>query len=190
MDMKNVNDFEIIDSVLAGNHSDFRFLIDRYKNKAFGMLRRMLRNDEDAEEVLQDCFLKAYKNLPGFNRKSKFSTWFFRIVYNTALNRIGSAARKHEKERTDIESLDNVYFTGQTDSGELSEKKEILNKVINQLPPKYSAVVTLFYLEEQSIEEIAGIMNMTESNIKVMLFRARKSLKDFILQNKLEGELR
>jgi len=188
--MKNVNDFEIIDSVIAGNHSDYRFLIDRYKNKAFGMLRRMLRNDADAEEVLQDCFLKAYKNLSGFNRKSKFSTWFFRIVYNTALNRINSAARKQEKERTDLESLDNFHFGEQDNLSELEEKKELITKLVNQLPLKYSAVVTLFYLEEQTIEEIAGIMNMTESNVKVMLFRARKSLKDYITQNNLEGELR
>ena len=83
--MKKLSDIEIIDSVLKGNQGDYALLIDRYKDKAFSLLKRLLGNEMDAEEALQDSFLKAYNSLAGFRRDSKFSTWFYRITYNTAL---------------------------------------------------------------------------------------------------------
>ena len=76
-----------------GNTADFSVLVDRYKNKSFTMLKRMLKNDFDAEEVLMDCFMKAYNNLGSFKFESKFSTWFYRIVYNTALTKLSSSKR-------------------------------------------------------------------------------------------------
>ena len=82
MIMKNLTDVEIIESVKKGNQADYTVLIDRYKNKAFTMLKRMLKNDFEAEEVLMDAFLKAYNNLSSFKFEAKFSTWFYRIVYN------------------------------------------------------------------------------------------------------------
>ncbi len=95
--MKNLSDLEIIESVLRGNHSDFSLLINRYKNKAFSLLKRMLKNEMEAEEVLQDCFLKAFNGLKSFKQESKFSTWFYRIVYNSALTRLSSSKKKNYK---------------------------------------------------------------------------------------------
>ena len=80
--MKNLSDNEIIESIKKGNHSDYSLLIDRYKNKAFSLLKRMLKNEMEAEEVLQDCFLKAFYGLNSFKQEAKFSTWFYRIVFN------------------------------------------------------------------------------------------------------------
>ena len=77
--MKGLSDREIVDSVKKGNHSDYAILIDRYKNKAFSMLTRMLKNKMEAEEVLQDSFLKAFNGLKDFKGESKFSTWFYKI---------------------------------------------------------------------------------------------------------------
>lgn len=94
--MRNLSDQEIIDSVRKGNSSDYSILVNRYKNKAFSMLKRMLKNDFDAEEVLQDCFLKAYKSLVNFKGESKFSTWFYRIVYNSAVTKLSSQKRKQK----------------------------------------------------------------------------------------------
>ena len=84
--MKNLTDFEIIESIKRGNHSDFSILVDRYKNKAFSLLKRMLKNDMEAEEILQDAFIKTFNGLKNFKKESKFSTWFYRIVYNTAIS--------------------------------------------------------------------------------------------------------
>jgi len=94
--MINITDQEVIESVKKGNQADYSIIVDRYKNKAFSLLRRMLKNDFDAEEVLQDCFLKAYNSLNSFKGESKFSTWFYRIVYNTALTKLSSKKRKTE----------------------------------------------------------------------------------------------
>ena len=80
--MKNLTDIEIIESVQKGNAADFAILVDRYKNKAFSMLKRMLKNEQEAEEVLQDCFLKSFQSLNSFRGDAKFSTWFYKITYN------------------------------------------------------------------------------------------------------------
>jgi len=84
--MKKLSDQQIIESVRDGNQSDYSIIVDRYKNKAFSLLKRMLKNEQDAEETLQDCFLKAYNSLNNFKGEAKFSTWFYRIVYNTAFH--------------------------------------------------------------------------------------------------------
>jgi RNA polymerase sigma-70 factor (ECF subfamily) len=78
--MKKLSDQEILDSVIRGNQADYSIIVDRYKNKAFSLLKRMLKNEQDAEETLQDCFLKAYNSLSNFKGEAKFSTWFYRIV--------------------------------------------------------------------------------------------------------------
>ena len=106
--MRNLSDQEIIDSVRKGNESDYSIIVDKYKNKAFSMLKRMLKNEFDAEEVLQDCFLKAFKSLSTFKGEAKFSTWFYRIVYNTALTKLSSKKRKTETEMSSVEDHFNL----------------------------------------------------------------------------------
>ncbi len=98
--MRELTDAEVIESVRKGNQSDFEILVDRYKNKAFSLLCNMLKDNMEAEEVLQDAFLKAYYGLNNFKQEAKFSTWFYRIVYNTALTRLSAKKRKIEKEMT------------------------------------------------------------------------------------------
>jgi RNA polymerase sigma factor (sigma-70 family) len=111
--MKNISDFDVIESVIRGNSADFSILIDRYKNKAFSMLRRMLKNEFDAEEVLQDCFLKAFNSLSSFKQESKFSTWFYRIVYNTALTRLSSKKRKIENEMSSVDEYFDLEYNAE-----------------------------------------------------------------------------
>ena len=82
--MKNLTDQQIIESILKGNNADFALLVDRYKDRAFSLLKRMLKNEMDAEEALQDAFLKMFNSLKDFRAESKFSTWFYKIVFNTA----------------------------------------------------------------------------------------------------------
>jgi RNA polymerase sigma factor (sigma-70 family) len=187
--MRNLSDQEIIDSVRKGNDSDYSIIVNRYKNKAFLMLKRMLKNEFESEEVLQDCFLKVYKSLNTFKGEAKFSTWFYRIVYNTALSRISSQKRKTETEMTSVEDHFNLESEYRSDEIEKKDVNQLIHDTISKLPERYSAVITMFYLNEMSIEEISEVMGISVSNVKVMLHRSRNSLRDLILNSRLAKEL-
>jgi RNA polymerase sigma factor (sigma-70 family) len=187
--MRNLSDQEIIDSVRKGNDSDYSIIVNRYKNKAFSMLKRMLKNDFDAEEVLQDCFLKAYNSLNAFKGEAKFSTWFYRIVYNTALTRLSSQKRKTEAEMTSVEDHFNLESEYVADEIEKKDINQLIRDTISKLPERFSAIITMFYLSEMSIEEISEVTGMSISNVKVMLHRSRNSLRDLILKTRLAEEL-
>lgn len=186
--MRNLSDREIIDSVKKGNTSDYSIIINRYKNKAFSMLKRMLEDELDAEEILQDCFLKAYNALENFKGESKFSTWFYRIVYNTALTKLSSQKRKIETEMSSVEEHFNLISSYNSDEVEKKDLKILIRETLNKLPERYSAIITLFYLNEMSIEEISEVMQISVSNVKVMLYRARNELRNLILKNGLAEE--
>lgn len=187
--MKNLSDIEIIESVKRGNQSDYSIIINRYKNKAFSMLKRMLSNEMEAEEVLQDCFLKAYHGLNNFKMESKFSTWFYRIVYNTALTKLSGKKRKIENEMTSIDDHLDLAYEENTDQFSNEETGMLINSLIEKLPAKYSSVITMFYLEEMSCEEIGEVMNLSVPNVKVILYRSRNALKDIILKMKNSEDL-
>jgi RNA polymerase sigma-70 factor (ECF subfamily) len=186
--MKNLTDVEIIESIKKGNTADYSILIDRYKNKSFSMLKRMLKNDFDAEEVLMDCFLKVYNNLSSFKYESKFGTWFYRIVYNTALTKLSSVKRKIENEMSSVDDLLHLKSDYNADVLVNEDISEIIKKVVNQLPPKNAAIITMFYLEEMSTEEISQVLEISVANVKVILYRSRNLLKDIIeKKNLLQG---
>ena len=187
--MKNIPDQEIIDSIKNGNHSDFSILVDRYKIKAFPMLKRMLRNEFDAEEVLQDAFLKAYRSLNSFKGEAKFSTWFYRIVYNSALTKLSSKRRKIEQEMSSIEDHHDLMDSFNSIETEKKNISEIINDLINLLPEKYSTIITLFYLNGLTCEEISETMNITLSNVKVLLYRSRNAMRDMIVKHNLTEEI-
>ena len=187
--MKNISDQDIINSVLEGNESDYSIIVDRYKNKAFSMLRRMLKSDFDAEEVLQDCFVKAYYSLKNFKGESKFSTWFYKIVYNTALTKLSLKRRKIESEMSSVEDHFNLESDYDFIDVEKKDLNDFIREIINKLPERHTAVISLFYLNEMSIEEISDVLQVSASNVKVMLYRARNSLRDLILNSKLAEEI-
>ncbi len=187
--MKNLTDAEIIESVKKGNAADYSVLIDRYKSKSYTMLKRMLKNDFEAEEVLMDCFLKAYNNLSTFKNESKFSTWFYRIVYNTALTKLSSSKRKIEME---MSSIDDLHFLKSDYSADILVNEDIstvMKKMINQLPPKNAAVITMFYLEEMKTEEISEVLEISVANVKVILHRSRNLLREILEKRNLLQEV-
>ncbi len=187
--MKAVTDIEIVQSVLRGNKNDFALLVDKYKNRAFNLVRNLLKNEMDAEEVLQDAFVKAYKNLPRFRREAKFSTWFYKIVYNTALSFLKSKRRKIDDLTSTADSkmnLSDEYFNpvGGTESIELS-----ILKLIDGLPVRYSLVLILFYIDGLSLAEISSIFSASISSVKVLLHRARKLLREAVIKHNMTEEL-
>jgi RNA polymerase sigma factor (sigma-70 family) len=187
--MKGVSDQEIIESVKKGNHSDYAILIDRYKNKAYSMLTRMLKNRMEAEEVLQDCFLKAFKGLNNFKGDSKFSTWFYKIVYNSALSRLSIQKRKTESEMSSVD--DHFDLISEYDYN-LTEQKDLslyIKEMVDKLPSNYASVISMFYLENLSCEEISEVMGTSVNNVKVMLHRSRSALRDIMIKNNYTEEL-
>jgi len=164
-------DNQIIDQVLAGDQSLFSELVTRHKDYAFTIAYNILLSKEDAEEVAHDAFLKAFRNLSKFNRTAKFSTWLYRIVFNTAI----SAKRKVKVTKESIEKY--YHFADEATSGlEEQDQKKYLTYALSQLSALDKMVLTLFYLKEHSIDEIAEIAEMNETTVKVRLHRARKRL--------------
>ena len=187
--MKNLSDIEIIESVKRGNQNDFALLIDRYKDRTFTMLKRMLKNEMDAEEVLQDCFLKAYSSISTFRNESKFSTWFYRIVYNTALTTLASKKRKTEME---MSSIDEHFDLGNYDDeiySQAENAKMYVHKMVNKLPVKNGLVLILFYIDNLSLNEISQILGLSLVNVKVMLHRSRNSLRKLLEKHDYQEEL-
>ena len=166
-----------IDRVLQGDTNAFAHLIDKYKNMAYTLAMKIVKNREDAEEVAQDSFLKAYQKLEGFKGQSKFSTWLYTIVYRSALTKV----RKKKLETSDIDSyvIDNHkedHDFPQLEAIKNGEQQKYVKKAIENLGEADALIITLFYLHDNSIEEIKEITDMSESNVKVRLFRARKKL--------------
>lgn len=185
--MNKKDDKYLIKRIKQGDSHAFGNLIDRYKNMVFTLALRMLKNNEDAEEVAQDAFLKAYQHINTFKGNSKFSTWLYQIVYNTCISRL-------RKKKLDVNQIDDVYQKDISTSEyreiehfiTTKEKQEALKKALSELPSDDSFLLTLFYLEELDHKEIAKITELTRDNIKVKIFRARKKL--FEVLKKSMGE--
>ena len=190
--MKILSDIEIIESVTNGNQSDFAILVDRYKDKAFSLVNSIVKNDMESEEVLQDCFLKVYSSLRKFRGESKFSTWFYRIVYNTSLTRVSNKKRKIEMRMLSIDDLINLTVDGNINANSNTNNDQLgesLALIVNKLPHNYSAVINLFYLEEMNCQQISIIMNLSFNNVKVLLHRARSALRKIVFENNYVDEL-
>jgi len=181
--MTKLADAEIIVQVIAGNKMLFAHLVDRYKTMAFTLAFRILGNREDAEETVQDAFVKAYEHLAEFRRQSKFSTWLYRIVYNTSITR----GRKKKPAMMEVDRRTLLHEdTSQADSllyGFTEEEAgDFIRKILALLPDEDRTIITLHYLNESGIDEIHEITGLSKANIKVKLFRARKKLQEYVDQ--------
>ncbi|GGK25214.1 DNA-directed RNA polymerase sigma-70 factor [Yeosuana aromativorans] len=178
-----------INLIIEGHTNAFSTLVDRYKDLVFSLALRMVKNKEEAEEVAQDTFVKVFKSLRQFKGDSKFSTWIYKVTYNTCLDRL----KKHKREQH-IESIDEFNLNqiknmdNALDDMEAEERKQAIQDCIKLLPSDDAFLLTLFYFEEESLEEIAKVVNLTENNVKVKLFRIRKKLAT-ILKERLEPEI-
>ena len=175
--MKFQDDNFYIDKILKGDSSAYASLVEKHKNLVFSIVIKILNNREDAEEIAQDVFLKVYHALKTFEKKSKFSTWLYRIAYNTAI----SKTRKKKFEFVSIEeSFVANYSTDEIQENlieaEAGERQAILEKVMNKLNPDDHLLITLFYKSENSVEDISYITGLSASNVKVRLHRIRKKM--------------
>ena len=173
-------DMEIIQQVLQGQQSSFAVLVERYQNFVFTIVLRYIKSREDAEEVSQDVFVKAYRSLADFKGASKFSTWLYTVATTTCLTYL-------RKNRLEVQSLDNEKVFAVADninSGASANQIEgknravMVNEAIKLLSPDDAQVITLFYKGEQTLDELAQIMGKEVNAVKVQLHRARARLKE------------
>ena len=183
------NDQVYINKILNGDTNAFTVLVDGYKDLVFTLALRMVKNREEAEEVSQDTFIKVYKSLNRFKGDSKFSTWIYRVAYNTCLDRLKKNKRQEytvaidEYTEHQVKTLENAL-----DALEEQEKQLAIKKCLEMLPSEDSFILTLYYFEELSLDEISKITDSNPNNVKVKLFRSRKKLAT-ILKQHLEPEI-
>ena len=179
MDYKG--DIYYIEQVLAGKNNAFGYIVDQHKNNAFNLAFRICGNHEEAEELAQDSFLKAYRALNSFKMKSSFATWFYRIVYNTTISHV----RLKKKGVLSLEDFpaDATDFIG-TNTNEEEAEKEYRNSLVNfalqKITEEERGLISLYYYEDMSTDEIADVTGISKSNIKVKLFRARQKMQEII----------
>ena len=172
-------DDEVITQVLSGNTEAFRYFVKTYKDMAFNLAVSILKDESIAEEIVQDSFMKAFRGLKSFNRTAKFKTWFYRIVVNESYQKL----RKAKKDIAVVD-IDSVHvISHDRDSEEPSQNSINIEHAISLLPANEGLALTLFYLEDNSLKEMGEITGWTLSNTKVILHRARKSLR-----NKIEAK--
>jgi RNA polymerase sigma factor (sigma-70 family) len=172
--MTNDPDISKIDRVIAGDRQAYAELVDKHKSYAYTIAYKILQNRPEAEEAAQDSFIKAFHNLAGFNRQSKFSTWLYRIVFNTAI----TYKRKSRHQFESIDQSSSIHSPEGDSTLEKDDKKKYLDAALSRLNEADRTALTLFYLDEFSLEEIAEIMSMQANTIKVRVHRARQRLAD------------
>lgn len=205
---------EIIESIKKGDTSSFKIIADELKDKAFSLTMKILKNKEEAEDSLQESFMKLYKSISEsqFEERSKLSTYFYTIVYNTAVDNY----KKLKSQRFSIVSIDvedsnfeegddllKKYYEKEIiqdvyeERHEISTEKKlseneiqlIIQNYIDSIPEQYSVILTMFYINDLSHEEISNILKLPTGTIKNRIFRAKAKLKEIILKKYSEKEI-
>jgi RNA polymerase sigma factor (sigma-70 family) len=174
------SDQDLITEVLSGNTKAYAELVKNHQRFVFTLALRFAKNREDAEEIAQDCFVKAYKALGTFKQTAKFSTWLYTITYTTSMSFLRKKQLNTQSINDDesILQLPNNISSYQADLVEQKSANIYLNMAIDSLLPDDAAIITLFYLGEQSLEEIGQALHMEANTVKVKLHRARARLKE------------
>lgn len=172
--MEQRDDTWYIERVLKGDTQYFSYFVDKYKDVVFSIALKVLRNREDAEEMAQESFVKAFKSLHTFKGEAKFSTWLYRITYNNCISEV-------RKKKLKFVSTDEVQISDEPEEMDLDgipaeNRAKYVKAALEKLPEDEYILILLYYFEDKSVDEISEITGLTASNAKVKLFRARKKL--------------
>ncbi|MFN8206164.1 MAG: RNA polymerase sigma factor [Bacteroidales bacterium] len=188
--MQLQDDSYYIGLVLRGDQRAFTVLVDRHKQLIYSFALRMLRVPEDAEEVAHDAFVKAYQSLSSFRSESRFSTWLCRIVYNESVSRLRKKKLKmHSFEEPGFAKFDLAAADQSLAEMTEQELQVMIDLALGALPDDERSIISLFYLHEQPVKEIAGITGLSESNVKIKLFRARKRMWEYLSTHNISSTL-
>lgn len=185
--MKDRNEKELVQRIMEGDPEAFAILLNQHQDAVHSLILQIVSSPEDAEELTQDVFIKAFNKIETFRGDAGISTWLYRIAYNTAI----SSTRK--RKQTNI-TLDEKIMNNIPDDmvdGILNEEADemLLQKMedaINKLKPEEKALLSLYYNQEKPVNEIAKITQLTAANVKIKLFRTRKKIAS-IIQNSYQN---
>ena len=185
----------IIEQVLSGDNNAFGLLVDEYQTKVYNLALRMCGNQDDAFDLSQEAFFRAWKNLPSFQFESAFSTWLFRLTTNICLDWLRAKKRRPTVSLTTVNDEDEESQLDLPDPGmnpeELllaAEDRAVLTKAMNELPVEYREILTLRAINDMSYTEIAEVLKLREGTVKSRLSRARNALRNKLLQNGNKSE--
>jgi RNA polymerase sigma-70 factor (ECF subfamily) len=170
--MKYKDDILYIDQVLGGNTPAFSVLVERYQSFVYTIILRVVGNKEDAEEAAQDAFMKIFGSLHTFKGDADFSTWIYRIAYNTGISKI----RQRKNFFVPIDDVIINESDADFSSDNLSIRIAALQAALKKLSRDEQLLVSLYYMEENSVEDVSYITGLTVSNVKVRLHRIRKKI--------------
>ena len=176
--MNKTDDLYYIDAIKKGNVQAFSFLVEKYQKMVYTLALKLMKKPEVAEEMAQDTFIKAFQKLDSYEGKSKFSTWLYSITYNACISEL-------RKRRIEFKSLDDRQVSDQDEQrmydyyreNRKEDQEKYLALALEKLPEDDQVLVTLYYYENQSMDEISVITGLTVSNIKVKIHRARKRMQ-------------
>jgi RNA polymerase sigma-70 factor (ECF subfamily) len=181
--MELYTDIYYVQKILSGDTACFACILDRYSRQVFSLICKVVRNKEDAEELTQDVFIKVFRYLSSFKQESSFSTWLYRIAYNTAISE--TRKKKYEYPAID-EMLINTIQDDEFLTDDSSGRIDLLENALRLLPPEERMMILLFYMQDKTIDEVAEITGLSATNVKTKLFRIRKKL--FVIVKKMEKE--
>jgi RNA polymerase sigma factor (sigma-70 family) len=171
---------EAISACQRGDHRAFSWIVRSYKHMVHTVAMRVLRHREEAEEVTQDAFVKAYQNIGAYQGGSKLSTWLFSITYRTAISKL----RARRADSVDLEDVPEAHLIDHDRPALASgDRKSALDHALSSLSAEDASIVSLFYLHEQSVEEIVTVTGLSASNVKVKLHRSRKKMFEVLHQH-------
>jgi RNA polymerase sigma factor (sigma-70 family) len=190
---KALEDFRLVDMAVGGDDKAYAKLLQRYRRPVYHVILKMVRNVDDAEDLMMESFSKAFRSLHRFKKDFTFSTWLFRIATNNTIDFI-------RRKKINTLSIENTFTNDDGDSvsidiedkGNLDpqeetirmQKEEIMQAVVNMLPPKYQKLVRLRYFHELSYEEIAADIDAPLGTVKAQLHRARELMYDLVKNSK------
>jgi RNA polymerase sigma-70 factor (ECF subfamily) len=187
MDYSNISDEELVKLVVKGDTDKFGILMERYQSKLFRYGRKFLVDKDNIEDVVQDIFIKTYKNLKSFDTNLRFSPWIYRIAHNTYIN----AIKKNSLNPLYLFDFDTLLSYTVTEDPvakerEQKEIKEFIDKGLESIEDKYREILVLYYIEEFSYKEIADILEIPISTVGVRILRAKNALKQKYKELKIE----
>lgn len=177
MDLSQFSDEQLIQEIREGKSELYSEIIRRYQNKLYGYLCRLSNDGTESEDILQNVFIKSYRNLHGFDVGKKFSSWIYRIAHNEAINHIKKNFRNIPLESLEFNLIDNNNLEDEADKLILKKKME---NYLENIPVKYREPLILYFFEEKSYEEISDILRIPTSTVGTLIFRGKKMIKNLV----------
>ncbi len=174
--MNKSNDLYWIQCIKAGDYSAFSHIVSAYQKMVFNVILRIVNHREDAEDITQEVFVKVFKSLDNFKEESEFSTWLYRIAYNTTLSELRKKKMSISAFEDHLSNIEDENIHEEIDDISTEERIQYLEQAIKMLNSEDALIISMFYMNEQSIEQISIITGLTITNIKVKLHRIRKKL--------------